>query len=107
MIHDANNIVWWSLLIASPGSRSIASIACETDGSYGATVGAAWPGGAPRPRHEAGAIRAIRIPLGVVGSGARRGARGIGVGLVIRGLAVRQLRVDSLLSPVAPGRIRA
>src|SRR3569833_1721879 len=52
MIHSANSIVWWSLLIASPGSRSIASIACETEVSNGASVAVVWPGAGKPHAHD-------------------------------------------------------
>ncbi len=53
----------------------------------------------PRPRDEARAVGAIRVPRRVVGAGADRRARGIVVGRVVRALAVRELGGDPLFGP--------
>ena len=61
---------------------------------------AAGRGQAPRPRHEARAVRAIRVPLLVVLALAVRRARAVVVALVVGRLAVVELRVDPVLAAI-------
>src|SRR3954471_16351905 len=51
-IHSANSIVWWSLLIASPGSMSMPMIACDTAVLNGASVAVVRPGAGSPHAHD-------------------------------------------------------
>src|SRR3954471_23472132 len=51
-VHSANSIVWWSLLIASPGSISMPMIACDTAVLNGASVAVVCPGAGRPHAHD-------------------------------------------------------